>query len=224
MNNFKKYILLTLIFISPFKLLAQSIPLPVVGIETAHLLDLFEGDTKLANGYTDIDLKGMDGPNSQFDLGYGLKMEIPIKLKSSITVNIMNGRMTSERENQYAKIDLRMMGISYRQYFGSRRYLLKRDNPNRFKGRPFCQFGIGTIVYRGKRFFIKDNGLFSSVAGNSINTSTALGYSFEFGKHFQVVTTTDFILILSDAVDGYNNDKKSDILQKTGVSLMYRFN
>ena len=55
------------------------------------------------------------------------------------------------------------------------------------------------------------------------NTSTALGYSFEFGEHFQVVTTTDFNLILSDAVDGYDNDKKSDIMQKTGVSLMCRF-
>jgi hypothetical protein len=37
------------------------------------------------------------------------------------------------------------------------------------------------------------------------------------------VASSDFIINLSDAVDGYDNDKKSDIMQKTGLSLMYRF-
>jgi len=222
LKNFKKSILVALVLcVNTTQLNAQDVLSPAIGIETAHLLDLFEGETKLANGYTDIDLKGMGGTNTQFDIGYGLKMEIPLKVGSSIVLNMMNGRLTSQKENQYAEIKLSMIGLNYRHYLNTKKYLLKSSNPDLFKARAFVQLGFGTTNYKGKRFFERDNGLFSSIGGTTANTSSAFGYSFEFGKHFQVETNSNFILIFSDAVDGYDNGKKTDIMLKTGIGLMY---
>ena len=224
LTNMKKCTLLMLIvFVSPVHLIAQHMPSSRVGIETAHLLDLFEGETKLANGYTDIDLKGMEGSNTQFDVAFGFNMEVPLKFRSSLLFSFLEGEMTSQFENQYAKSELTMVGFHYRQYFINNKYVLNRHNPNLFYARPFYQFGVGVTSYKGERYFVKDQGLFSITDGFCTNTSATFGCSFEFGRHFQVVTTTDFILNLSDAIDGYDNDKKSDIMQKTGVSLMYRF-
>ena len=62
--------------------------------------------------------------------------------------------------------------------------------------------------YKGERYSVKDRGLFSITDGFCANSSATLGCSFEFRKHFRVVTITDFILNLSDAVDGYDNDPK----------------
>lgn len=202
---------------------AQHMPLPRVGIETAHLFDLFEGETKLPDGYSDIDLRGMNGSNTQFDVGFGFNMELPLKFRSSIYLSFLEGKMTSQHENQYANTDLTMVGIHYRQYFINTKYAINRHNPDVFYARPFYQFGVGMTSFKGERYFVEDKGLFSLTDGFCANTSATLGYSFEFGRHFQVVASTDFILNISDAIDGYDNDKKSDIMQKTGISLMYRF-
>lgn len=202
---------------------AQHMPLPRVGVETAHLFDLFEGNTSLSDGYTDIDLQGMNGAKTQFDIGFGFNIEVPLEFRSSLFFSFLEGKMTSQFDNQYAKSDLTMVGIHYRQYFINTKYAINRHNPNLFYARPFYQFGLGMTSYKGERYFIKDNGLFSLTDGFCANTSATLGYSFEFGPHFQIVASSDFIINLSDAVDGYDNDKKSDIMQKTGLSLMYRF-
>jgi hypothetical protein len=210
MNRFKKYMTAVLfVYFCPFNIYAQDLKKPLIGCETAHLLDLYEGDNKLANGFTDIDLKGLDGSNTAFDIAIGLNIEVPLNQKSSIVLSLVNGRMTSQNQNQYAKMDLETAGISYRRYF---------------KGRFFYQLGMGITAYESKRYFVRDNGLFSSILGQSRNTSTAVGHSFEFGNHLQIVTMTDFRLIFSDAVDGYDNGQNYDIMLKTGISVMYRLN
>ena len=216
---------LTLILLILFSstIYAQDIPLPRIGIETANLLDLFEGETSLSGGYNDIDLKGLNGPNTQFDLGFGFNLEVPLRYRSSIYFYIFQGNMTSQNENQNAKSELSMLGLCYRQYFINTKYVINRHDPKVFYAKPFYQFGFGLTSYDSKRYFTQDNGLFSETNGFCANTSATLGYSFEFGRHFQVVASTDFILNLSDAIDGYDNDKKTDIMQKTGISLMYRF-
>ena len=202
---------------------AQHMPSPRVGIEVANLFDLFEGNTSLSDGYTDIDLQGVNGSNSKLDLGFGFNMELPLKFRSSLFFSFLEGKMTSQYENQYAKSDLTMVGIHYRQYFINTKYAINRHNPEIFYARPFYQFGVGMTSYKGERYFVKDNGLFSLTDGFCANTSATIGYSFEFGPHIQVVASTDFIVNFSDAIDGYDNEKKSDIMQKTGISVMYRF-
>ena len=222
-KNKKLILVIPFLLLSGSNLFAQHMPLPRVGIETAHLYDLFEGNTSLSDGYSDIDLMGMNGSNTQFDIAFGFNMEVPLKYRSSLFFSFLEGKMTSQYENQYAKSELSMIGFHYRQYFINTKYAINRHDPNLFYARPFYQFGVGMTSYKGERYFVKDNGLFSLTDGFCANTSASFGYSFEFGPNFQVVASTDFILNLSDAVDGYDNDKKSDIMQKTGLSLMYRF-
>ena len=227
MNKIMRYkrifSILILVFTLGFITHAQHMPSPRVGIEVANLFDLFEGNTSLSNGYTDIDLQGVNGSNSKLDLGFGFNMELPLEFRSSILFSFLEGKMTSQYENQYAKSDLTMVGIHYRQYFINTKYAINRHNPEIFYARPFYQFGVGMTSYKGERYFVKDNGLFSLTDGFCANTSATIGYSFEFGPHLQVVTSSDFIVNFSDAIDGYDNEKKSDIMQKTGISVMYRF-
>lgn len=216
-------LLTTFFLINQQNVLAQHMPLPRVGIETAHLYDIFEGNTSLTNGYSDVDLQGMNGDKTQLDIGFGFNMEVPLKYRSSLCFSFLEGKMTSAQENQYAKTAITMMGLQYRTYLINNKYVLNRHNPTLFYARPFYQFGVGLTSYKGERYFAKDDGLFNITDGFCANTSATFGYSFEFGPHFQIVASTDFIVNLSDAIDGYDNEKKSDIMQKTGISLMYRF-
>ena len=160
-KNKNLILVIPFLLLSGYNLFAQHMPLPRVGIETAHLYDLFEGNTSLSDGYSDIDLMGMNGSNTQFDVAFGFNMEVPLKYRSSLFFSFLEGKITSQYENQYAKSELSMIGVHYRQYFINTKYAINRHDPNLFYARPFYQFGVGMTSYKGERYFVKDNGLFS---------------------------------------------------------------
>ena len=219
----KKTFILCLAMLCKYAVEAQSKPPIRIGIEAAHLFDLYEGETQLDNGYTDIDLRGINGTNTKIDLAVGVNLEIPVGLQSSLFISFTKGEMTSEKENQYAKSYINLLGFHYRKYFVNRKYINNRLNPNVFYARPFYQGGIGLNNFAGERYFTLDQGLFSITEGTCATTSVALGCVFEFGPRIQLLASTDFIVNFSDAIDGYDNEKKSDLMQKTGLSLLYRF-
>lgn len=187
-----------------------------IGFGVSHLYDLYEGPDNLSNSFVDIDLKGLNGDYTKFDLAFDVNAQFSIAKMSGIGLSFSSGKMTSQMENQYSISKLNTFNITYRQY------LTKPGRLSSFYGQLFLDVGVGINLYNGERYFVKDEGLFSRTNGFCLNNIGSLGLLLNFSEHIQAVVNSSFIINYSDQVDGYAFEKGTDLMLKTSIILMYR--
>lgn len=193
-----------------------------IGIGVSHLYDLYEGPLKknvtIGNvnyNETDIDLKGLNGEYTSFDLGLTALVELKINQNTSLTSTYAKGTMTSQFDNQYAISDLDILNIGYRRYFN-----LYSDS-SRARLFPFMDLGVGLTFYNAGRYFVKDQSLFSRTEGNTINTSISAGCLINLNRMISIIAKPNFIINYSDAIDGYEN-QGVDIMLSSTIALIYK--
>jgi hypothetical protein len=186
-----------------------------VGIIFSNLLDLYEGTTRQLNGYDDIDLYGSNGDYTNFDMSYGLLLEIPITQKSGLGIELNTGKMTSQKETQYLKTELSMLNIHYRKY------LTKYKNSTNFNARFYLQIGLGATRFKAERYFVVDNGLFSKTEGVCLNNSASLGCMFNINPKIQISLATGAMFNYADGFDGYDNQTIGDLMLKSGLGVHF---
>jgi hypothetical protein len=153
MNSIKHFIVLgTIIFASALSTSAQK-PKVKIGIGVSHLYDLYEGPIDLSSTsgnvtytVTDIDLKGLNGVYTKFDVGLGVLAELSLDAQKSILLSYTRGTLTSQQENQYATSKVNLVNASYRYYFISDKYR---------KGssvRPYSEAGLGFTIFEANRY------------------------------------------------------------------------
>ena len=187
-----------------------------IGIGVDHLYDIYEGPDELSNSFIDIDLKGLNGDYTKFDVAFGINAQFDIAKMSGIGIGFTSGKMTSQLKNQYSISRVNMFNVTYRQY------LTKAGLPKNFYGRLFMEVGVGANLFEGERYFVKDEGLFSKTNGFCINNIGALGWLVNISDHFQATINSSFIINYSDKIDGYAFDSGTDIMLKTGITLNYK--
>ena len=192
-----------------------------IGFGISHLYDIYEGPKKLTDAFgvtfktSDLDLKGLNGDYTKFDVGVGLLAEIQFNEKLSTTLAYTNGVMTSQYDNQYASTKLNLINIGIRRYF-------KPDKENSgFKVIPYGQVGIGASYYLSDRYFVKDEGLFSQTEGLAITNTISVGCLFSINPKLKINVTPNFIIHYSDGVDGYNY-KGADIMMSTTLGILFQ--
>lgn len=227
-HNFKIYFNFTIItiaigiFVSPHTF-AQT-PKVKLGFEVSHLYDLYEGPHELSGTsgnvnyeIIDIDLKGLNGEYTQFDMGLSVLSEIELNSLVSMRLCITNGSLTSQFDNQYAKTKLNLINTDIR------RYLKPRVFRRKIQAYPFFEIGLGLTHYDAQRYFIKDEGLFSETNGVAFSNSIATGCLFTLTRKVSFDISSNFIINHSDAIDGYSN-RGSDIMMQTSVGFMIKLN
>lgn len=221
MNLIKHLIVLgIMIFASATSTYAQK-PKVKIGIAVSHLYDLYEGPVELTSTVgsinytsTDIDLKGLNGEYTKFDIGLGLLVEVAVNDRVSLTAAFTKGNMTSQFENLYATSDLSMLTMGYRRYF----------RPNSDKGKPhlspYCEVGVGATYFAAERYFVQDQGLFSKTEELAFNSSISVGCIFNLNRKLSVTAAPNFIINYSDAVDGYKN-RGVDIMMSSTIGVLF---
>jgi hypothetical protein len=94
MNSLKHLIALgIIIFASAVSIYAQK-PKVKIGIGVSHLYDLYEGPKNISSTsgnvtytVTDIDLKGLNGVYTKFDVGFGVLAELCVDAQKSILLS-----------------------------------------------------------------------------------------------------------------------------------------
>jgi hypothetical protein len=186
-----------------------------VGVVFSNLLDLYEGTTSQLNGFNDIDLYGSNGDYTNFDMSYGLLLEIPITQKSGLDIELNTGKMTSQKETQYLKTELSMLNIHYCRYF------TKSKNYTNYDARFYLQIGLGATRFNAERYFVVDNGLFSKTEGVCLNNSASLGCMFKINPKIQISLATGAMFNYTDGFDGYDNQTIGDLMLKSGLGVHF---
>ena len=221
MNSIKHLIVLgTIIFASAVSTSAQK-PKVKIGIGVSHLYDLYEGPIDLSSTsgnvtytVTDIDLKGLNGVYTKFDVGLGVLAELSLDAQKSILLSYTRGTLTSQQENQYATSKVNLVNASYRYYFISDKYR---------KGssvRPYSEAGLGFTIFEANRYFVADQGLFSQTSGATLSSMLAVGVQINVSQKMQITAAPNFIINYSDAVDGYQN-RGVDIMMSGTLGVLF---
>jgi len=222
--NLKRFYIFLLLGIFGFQLVLAQTPKIKLGFGVSHLFDLYEGPLELSGTtgnvsyeIVDIDLKGLNGTYTQFDIGLTVLSEVELNNLMSMRLSLTNGKMTSQFDNQYAKTALYLANI------GFRRYLKPRIFRRKVQAYPFFEVGFGITQFDAERYFIKDEGLFSQTNGVAFSNSVTTGCLFTLSRKVSVDIAPNFILNHSDAIDGYSN-KGSDIMMQTSIGLLFNLN
>lgn len=213
----------TLVFFA-FDFVDAQTPKIKIGAGFGHMYDMYEGPLKKTDGtgnvtyeITDIDLKGLNGKYTQFDVGASLLAALEINKIMAMTFTLTNASMTAQFDNQYAKTKLNLVN------FGVRRYLKPPIFRRKIQAYPFFQVGLGLTHFDAQRYFIKDEGLFSKTNGVAFSNSVTTGCLFTLSRKISVDVAPNFIINHSDAIDGYSN-KGSDIMMQTSIGILFNLN
>ena len=221
MKSIKHLIVLgTIIFTFGITTYAQK-PKVKMGFGVSHLYDLYEGPIDLISTsgnvtytVTDIDLKGLNGVYTKFDVGLGVLAELSLDAQKSMLLSYTRGTLTSQQENQYATSKVNLVNASYRYYFISDKYR---------KGsivRPYSEAGLGLTIFEANRYFVADQGLFSQTSGAALSSMLAVGIQINVSRKMQITAAPNFIVNYSDAIDGYQN-KGVDIMMSNTLGVLF---
>lgn len=221
MNSIKHLIVLgTIIFASTVSTSAQK-PKVKIGIGVSHLYDLYEGPIDLSSTsgnvtytVTDIDLKGLNGVYTKFDVGLAVLAELCVDAQKSILLSYTRGTLTSQQENQYATSKVNLVNASYRYYFIS-----DIGNPAS-SVRPYSEIGLGLTSFAANRYFVADQGLFSQTSGAALSSMLAVGVQINVSPKMQITAAPNFIVNYSDAIDGYQN-RGVDIMMSNTLGVLF---
>ena len=222
MKSIKHLIVLgTIIFAFTVSTHAQK-PKVKMGFGVSHLYDLYEGPIDLISTsgnvtytVTDIDLKGLNGDYTKFDVGLGVLAELSLDAQKSMLLSYTRGTLTSQQENQYATSKVNLVNASYRYYFISDKYGLKG-----LSVRPYSEVGLGLTSFAANRYFVADQGLFSQTSGAALSSMLAVGVQINVSRKMQITAAPNFIVNYSDAIDGYQN-KGVDIMMSNTLGVLF---
>jgi len=219
-----RVLLISILVLSTFGFVDAQTPKIKIGAGFGHMYDLYEGPLKKTDGtgnvsyeIIDIDLKGLNGKYTQFDVGTSLLAAFEINKLMAMIFTLTNASMTAQFDNQYAKTKLNLFN------FGVRRYLKPPVFRHKIQAYPFFQVGLGLTHFDAQRYFIKDEGLFSKTNGVAFSNSVTTGCLFTLSRKISVDVAPNFIINHSDAIDGYFN-RGSDIMMQTSIALLFDIN
>jgi len=213
-----------IVWVFGFQVASAQTPNIKLGFGISHLYDLYEGPLELSGttgnvsyDIVDIDLKGLNGTYTKFDVGLSVLSEVELNKLMSLRLSLTNGSMTAQFDNQYAKTALNLANI------GFRRYLKPRVFRRKVQAYPFFEVGLGFTQFDAQRYFIKDEGLFSETNGVAFSNSVTTGCLFTLSRKVSFDIAPNFIINHSDAIDGYSN-KGGDIMMQTSIGFLFNLN
>jgi hypothetical protein len=215
MNKFMTYIKLILLLVYLcFSLFGKAQNTRVsFGLQIAHMYDIGKGTFEQPNGYDDLDLKGLNGDFSKFDLGYGLSTTLEIRNQVGFDMELLLGQMTGQSLDQFYESQLTLFNLGFRTYF------LPHSDIHKLNG--FFSIGLGLTGYDAKRYFVLDEGLFSKTDGVSFNNKLEFGGLFMLSKSVKIEISSGVLQTYSDALDGYDNQKLGDPIIRTKFAIQY---
>lgn len=213
-----------IVWVFGFQVASAQTPNIKLGFGISHLYDLYEGPLELSGttgnvsyDIVDIDLKGLNGTYTKFDIGLSVLSEVELNNLMSLRLSLTNGSMTAQFDNQYSKTALNLANI------GFRRYLKPRVFRRKVQAYPFFEVGLGFAQFDAQRYFIKDEGLFSETNGVAFSNSVTTGCLFTLSRKVSFDIAPNFIINHSDAIDGYSN-RGGDIMMQTSIGFLFNLN
>lgn len=186
-----------------------------VGLKAMHLYDLrFNSYDDLQNGFSGEDMFGLNGQKTRFDMAFGLEAAYQFSPVLSVDVYGAMGNMTGANQIEYYKAKTNFIGAGAN-------IALKTAATGHYRFIPYARFSTGWAGYSSTRYFIQDDVDFSTFEGNTLHYGLGLGLRAYLLNNLAVYAQSQFVVVATDAWDGYNYGSGKDHMLQTAVGIRY---
>jgi hypothetical protein len=189
-----------------------------LSLESGHYYDLqFTSFDDLLNGASGEDMRGLNGPGTTFDVGFGARATYYYSPLTSFDFAFDKATVTGANfvETHVSKNTAYTLGMNIN--------LKKGDLQEEYTFVPFGRIGFGMLNYDAQRSFVSDGIEFSNRIGGTTHTEVGGGVVGHINDGLSVRMMSVLRVINSDAWDGYDYSSGKDHLMKTTVSVEYAF-
>ena len=189
-----------------------------LSLESGHYYDIaFTSFDDLQNGASGEDMRGLNGPGTKFDVGFGFRASYYYSPLVSFDFAYDRAEVTGANsvETHISKNEAFTLGANFN--------FKRADRTEQYKIVPFARLGVGVLNFDSQRYFVSDGIEFSNRIGATTHTETGLGVQMHITDAFSVRAQSILRIVYSDAWDGYDYSSGRDHMLKTTVGLEYAF-
>ncbi len=186
-----------------------------VGLRAVHLYDL---PSKRYDSELSKDLKGLNGDNTSFDLGFDLYVEKQFTPLWGVQLGYRNGRLTGANNQEYFK-------SSFSEGYGDVLFNISNLDKKRTEAKLnyYVKAGIGFGAFDADRFLVADDSPNGSMNDSYWETRLGAGLQYELNSYLRLELDIAYNVAFNDGFDGYNYSTGSDPYLSTGIGLAYTF-
>ncbi len=186
-----------------------------VGLRAVHLYDL---PSKRYDSELSKDLKGLNGDNTSFDLGFDLYVEKQFTPLWGVQLGYRNGRLTGANNQEYFK-------SSFSEGYGDVLFNISNLDKKRTEAKLnyYVKAGIGFGAFDADRFLVADDSPNGSMDDSYWETRLGAGLQYELNSYLRLELDVAYNVAFNDGFDGYNYSTGSDPYLSTGIGLAYTF-
>jgi len=186
--------------------------------QTGHYYDLkFSSFDDLMNGASGEDMRGLNGLNSKFDVGFAGKFHYYYSPLLSFELGYDRASVTGANNVEWH--------ISQNEAYtvGMKMNLKKLSQVNDYATIPFMKLGYGILNYDAQRSFVSDGIMFSTTSGATTVSDIGFGIQHHISDAVSVNIQSSWRIVNTDAWDGYDYSSGKDHLLVTTVGAEYAF-
>lgn len=186
-----------------------------IGARAVHLYDLpsYKFDTE-----TSKDMKGLNGDNTKFDLGFDIYVEKQFTPFWGVQVGFRAGGLTGANDVEYYENSF---------YEGTADLLFNLSNLDKkhinSRWNYYARLGMGMGNFTSERFLAEDNSPNGSFDDNYWEGRAGAGVQYEINSSWRVELDVAYNVAFNDGFDGYNNASGSDPYLSTALGVAYTF-
>lgn len=208
-------------FISIGALQAQEVAESAVrqyafSLQTGHYYDLkFSSFDDLLNGASGEDMRGLNGLNSKFDVGFAGRFHYYYSPILSFELGYDRATVTGANTVEWHTSKNEAYTIAMKMN------LKKSSDANDYATVPFMRLGYGMLNYDAERSFVSDGILFSNTSGATTVSDIGFGIQHHISDAISVNLQSSLRIVNTDAWDGYDYSSGKDHLLMTTVGAEY---
>jgi hypothetical protein len=189
-----------------------------VSLQSGNYYDLqYTSFDDLLNGASGEDMHGLNGPNTTFDVGAGLRLHYYYSPLLSFELGYDRATVTGANSVEWHS-------SKNEAYSLAMKFDLKKSSLiEEYTTVPFLRIGTGMLNYDATRSFVSDGIMFSTAVGSSTFSEVGGGIQHHFTDALSVNMQSSFRIINTDAWDGYDYSSGRDHLMMTTVGVEYAF-
>ena len=213
--NLRISLIISICLISCLQAKSQSFNKISAGLRPLHIYDLpeYRFDNSLSR-----DLKGLNGGNSNIDLGVDLFAEYMFTPLLGFQLGYRTAGITGANEIEYYEGNFQSVRLSFITNWSNL-------NPYRKKSKWifYSKLGTGLGDFSANQFLISDDSPDDSYADSFWEGHLGLGVIYRLNSYLRIELESQYNTVYNDGFDGFNGADGSDSYLSSGIGLVYTF-
>lgn len=189
-----------------------------ISTQAGHFYDLqYTSFDDLMNGASGEDMRGLNGLNTQFDVGFAARLHYYYSPLVSFELGYDNASITGANAVEWHTSSNNAFSLSMKID------MKKSSTIEEYTTIPFLRLGMGMLNYSSERSFVSDGIIFSNTRGTSTMTEYGVGVQHHLNDVISLNVQSMLRIIHTDAWDGYDYSSGRDHVLYTTVGVEYAF-